>query len=260
MNHIISIQIWQLVSAYIFILILIGVVRFRKISREKEILIATIRMTIQLMIVGYLLSYIFKHPNPFITLIIIAIMETFAIYNIYRRVKADIPSKLKTAVGISLVTGTLISLFYFDFVVIRFDPWFDPRYFISIAGMIIGNAMTGITLGLNALIEGMKSKRHLVEAALMMGATPKVAAKEITNHSFDTAIMPTINNMVGMGIVFLPGMMTGVILSGINPVVAIKYQVAIMIGIVGSVSLSVMLFVFFGYKAFFNERDQLIRH
>lgn len=259
MNKIISLQLWQLASAYVFILILIFMVRFRKIGREKEIIIATIRMTLQLIIVGYLLSYIFKHPNPFITLIIIAIMESFAIYNIYKRVKADVPPQLKKAVAISLTIGTLISLFYFDFVVVRFVPWYDPRYFISIAGMIIGNAMTGVTLGLNALLEGMKSRRNLVEAALMMGATPKQAAREITNNAFDTAIMPTINNMVGMGIVFLPGMMTGVILSGTNPVLAIKYQIAIMIGIVGSVSLSVMLFIQFGFKAFFNERDQLQR-
>jgi putative ABC transport system permease protein len=76
--------------------------------------------------------------------------------------------------------------------------------------------------------------------------------------AFDSAILPTINSMVGMGIVFLPGMMTGQILSGTSPVTAIEYQIAIMLGILGSVALTVILFVQMGYKTFFNERDQLI--
>ena len=91
----------------------------------------------------------------------------------------------------------------------------------------------------------------------MLGATPKMAAKQIVDNAFDSAILPTINSMVGMGIVFLPGMMTGQILSGTSPVTAINYQIAIMLGVLGSVSLTVILFVQLGYKTFFNDQDQL---
>jgi putative ABC transport system permease protein len=92
----------------------------------------------------------------------------------------------------------------------------------------------------------------------MLGATPKAAAKSIVNNAFDAAILPTINFMVGMGIVFLPGMMTGQILAGASPVTAIQYQIAIMLGITGSVALTVILLVQFGYQAFFNQEQQLI--
>src|SRR6056297_2334437 len=98
----------------------------------------------------------------------------------------------------------------------------------------------------------------MVESSLMLGATPKMASKSIVDNAFDSAILPTVNSMVGMGIVFLPGMMTGQILSGTSPVTAIQYQIAIMMGILGSVSLTVILFVQLGYKTFFNEHDQLI--
>lgn len=154
--------------------------------------------------------------------------------------------------------GTTSSLVYFLFVVVRVTPWYNSRYFIPIGGMLIGNSMTGISLGINTLLDGMISKREIVETALMLGATPKESCKDIVNHAFDSAILPTINSMVGMGIVFLPGIMTGQILSGTPPTTAISYQIAIMLGILGSVTLSVILFLLLGYKTFFNEENQLI--
>ncbi|HZH59153.1 MAG TPA: ABC transporter permease, partial [Metabacillus sp.] len=92
--------------------------------------------------------------------------------------------------------------------------------------------------------------------ALMLGATPEAATKSVVNSAFDSAILPTINNMVGMGIVFLPGMMTGQILAGIDPIIAIEYQIAILLGITGSVALTVMVFTTLGYKTFFNSKQQ----
>lgn len=254
----VDITLIELLTAYVFIVILLILVRWRKIPREKEIILGTFRMTIQLVLVGYLLTYVFKHMNVWYTVIIIAIMEAFAVYNIFKRVKHPLNSALKKAIALSLTAGTLVTLIYFDFVVVHFDPWYNPRYFIPIGGMIVGNAMTGITLGVSTLVEGMTARRNLVESALMLGATPYEAAKAIINNAFDSAILPTINNMFGMGIIFLPGMMTGVILSGANPLTAIKYQIAIMLGITGSVSFSVVIFLIMGYRAFFNKRSQLV--
>ncbi len=147
---------------------------------------------------------------------------------------------------------------FFIVVVLGVAPWYNPRYFIPIAGMLIGNSMTGISLGVNRLVDGMRSQRHVIESALMLGATPKMAAKNYVNAAFDAAILPTINSMVGMGIVFLPGMMTGQILSGTSPVTAIEYQIVIMLGILGSVTLTVIMFVQLAYKSFFNAQQQLV--
>ncbi|HEY4578373.1 MAG TPA: ABC transporter permease, partial [Savagea sp.] len=135
--------------------------------------------------------------------------------------------------------------------------WFDPRYVIPIAGMMVGNAMTGVTLGIQSLLDNMSNNRDKVEAALMLGATPKQAVKRYVDRAFDSAVLPTINNMVGMGIVFLPGMMTGQILAGLSPVTAIQYQLAIMLGILGGVAMSVILFTQLAYKTFFTEDAQL---
>ncbi|MDK2810804.1 MAG: UDP-glucose/iron transport system permease protein [Petroclostridium sp.] len=258
MNTIIDLNPLQLLSAYIFVVVLFYIVRVRNIGREKEIIIASARMTIQLVLVGYILEYIFNQPNYWYTLIVISIMEIFAIQNVYKRVKIKMSKELKKIIAVSMVTGTLASLCYFLFVVIGLQPWYDPRYFVPLAGMILGNSMTGISLGAQRLIDGMTTRSDKIEMALMLGATPKAACKEVINHAFDAAIMPTVNSMVGMGIISLPGMMTGQILGGNSPIIATEYQIAIMLGILGSVSLTVILFVQLGYKTFFNDRSQLV--
>lgn len=253
----IELQIWQLTAAYIFVLLLLVIVKLKGIPREKEILISSIRMTIQLVLVGYILAYVFEHRHPLYTLVITAIMLVFSIYNIYKRAKSLLSTEIKKIIALSMTLGILASLIYFVLVVLQVSPWYEPRYVIPIAGMIIGNSMTGISLGVKTLVDGMTTNKQLVEAALILGATPKMASKQIVNNAFDAAMLPTINSMVGMGIVFLPGMMTGQILGGASPVVAIEYQIAVMLGIVGSVSLTVLLFVQLGYKTFFNSRCQM---
>jgi len=258
MENIIDLTLIQLISAYIFVLILFIIVKIKGIPREKEILMGSIRMTLQLVLVGYLLAYVFENSHVISTVVIIIVMEIFAIINIFQRVRKELSVDLKKVIALSLVIGTLVGQFYFVLVVLGLSPWYEPRYFITIAGMMIGNSMTGIALGVDRLVDGMYSKKHLLEGALMLGATPQMACKDIVNNSFDAAILPTLNSMVGMGIVFLPGMMTGQILSGISPLIAIEYQIAIMLGIVGCVSLTVFIFVQLAYKTFFNKHSQLI--
>ncbi|HBV87714.1 MAG TPA: iron export ABC transporter permease subunit FetB [Desulfosporosinus sp.] len=253
----IDLSIWQMTAAYIFILVLIVIVRFKGIPREKEILISSLRMTIQLVLVGYILAFVFEHSHPVYTLGIITIMLIFAINNIFNRTILQLSSEIKKVIALSMTLGILASIAYFVLIVLQVYPWYEPRYIIPIAGMIIGNSMTGISLGVKTLVEGMTTNKQLVEAALILGASPKMASEQVVKSAFDAAMMPTINSMVGMGIVFLPGMMTGQILGGASPVIAIEYQIAVMLGIVGSVSLTVLLFVQLGYKTFFNSRSQI---
>jgi putative ABC transport system permease protein len=104
----------------------------------------------------------------------------------------------------------------------------------------------------------MNREKPLIEEALCLGATPGVAARSVVNSAFESAILPTIQTMLGMGIVSLPGMMTGQILSGTVPVTAVAYQIAIMMAITGAVSLSVITLLLLGSRTFFNDHMQLI--
>lgn len=225
MNQVIDLQIWQMLAAYIFVLIVMLIVKLKGIPREKELFISSVRMTIQLILTGYLLLYLFDSSSPLYTILVLIGMEIFAVHNIIKRTKQKFSSRLTRIIAFSMAAGTISCLLYFLLVVVRMTPWYNPRYFIPIAGMLIGNSMTGISLGVSRLTEGMETQKNMVEGALMLGATPKMAAKQIVDHAFDSAILPTINSMVGMGIVFLPGMMTGQILSGASPITAIEYKI-----------------------------------
>lgn len=257
MEEILDIPIIQLVFAYIFIIILLIIVRYKKVGHTSEILLASVRMTIQLILVGYVLTYIFDNPAIWMVILVLILMEAFAIQNILSRVSTEISSSLKKIIAISMITGTGISIFTFLIIVINLDPWYLPQYFIPISGMLIGNSMTGISLGTEGLINGVKDNRLQIENALMMGAEPELTTRSISNRAFYNAILPTLNSMLGMGIVFLPGMMTGQILAGAPPLTAIKYQIAIMMGILGSVTLTVYILVYRGARTFFNKRCQL---
>ena len=256
-GEVIDISLLQLLIAYVFVLILLFIIRKQDIEREKQVLIAALRMTLQLVIVGSVLEYVFEAPHPAITILILLIMEAFAVQNIFARVSTKLSSSLKKAIAISIFSGTVFSLFLFLLVVIGLSPWYYPRYFIPLGGMIIGNSMTGISLGVEHLVKAIEKNPAKIENALMLGASPTQATKEVANQAFYNAILPTINSMIGMGIIFLPGMMTGQILSGVNPMLAIRYQIAIMMGILGSVTLSVFLLVKLGVQTYFNQRMQL---
>ncbi len=255
--EIVEIGSWRLLAGYLFLALLLLITWRLGAGREKEIILAAFRMTVQLLLMGYVLLAVFQADHLLVSLCIFVLMEFFAIQNIYRRVRAEIAPRLRRVIAASLLLGTALPLLFFLAVVINVQPWYAARYFIPIAGMLIGNSMTGIALGTERLISGMRQGRPWVEGALMLGATPYHAAKDVVREAFNAALLPTVNSMVGMGIVFLPGMMVGQILSGVSPLVAVDYQIAIMLGIVGSVSLTLFILLQWGYKTFFNRRSQL---
>lgn len=253
----IELEIIRVVIAYVFVVVLFFVLRKRGIGRERLLIIATIRMTVQLILTGYLLIYLFDNPHPLWTVLVILVMVLFAIYTIFKKFPGELSVKLKRVIAFSLPLGGLPVLIFFLLVVIGIEPYFDPQYVIPITGMIIGNSMTGISLGLHTMIKGMQVEREAIEAHLLLGATPKQASRDLINHAFDNAIMPTINSMLGMGIIFLPGMMTGQILSGVVPTMAIQYQIVIMLGILSSVSATTFLVLRIGAMTFFKN-DMLL--
>jgi putative ABC transport system permease protein len=250
----------QVLFAYLFLVVLIFILKYRGIKKEKLLIISSLRMTIQLIIMGYLLIWLFEHPHPLLSLAMLFVMFSFAIMTVFRKFKGQLNQQFKIRIAIFFFICGLPVLFYFLYVIISIKPYYNPQYVIPIAGMLIGNSMTGVTLSIHALLNGLYKQQEMIETHLILGATPKEATKDLTNHAFDQAMMPTINSMLGMGIIFLPGMMTGQILAGINPSSAILYQIAIMMGILGSVTLTSYMILNFGVSTFFNQENQLMSY
>ena len=257
-DAVMNLPVENLMLAYVFTLLLVIIYVKLGIRREKLLIVATLRMSIQLTIMGYMLMAVFSHPSPLLSLAMVAMMLAVAVYNAVKRVKIAMSPALKRTLAASLIAGYGVAAAIFIEVVLRVRPWFDPQYFIPISGMIIGNAMTGLALAANALTSSFRQDQATLENALMLGATPRRAAADAIGKAFDSATLPTINNMMTMGLVSLPGMMTGQLLSGTYPLTAIKYQIGIMLAILGCTGLSTVIFVLTGYRTFFT-RSQALR-
>ena len=156
---------------------------------------------------------------------------------------------LSAGVTIWLVTG----------VVIGADPWWTPRLMIPLLGMILGNGLTGISLCLDTLLERLDERRAAVEADLACGATRWEAAREPLREAVRKGMIPILNAMTVAGVVSLPGMMTGQILAGAEPMQAVRYQIVVMFMIAAATSMGGMLVAVMVYRRLFNERHQVRR-
>lgn len=256
MEGTVRLTIAQFSLIYLLLLVVLFIMKRSKIDRTKLLLVASIRMTVQLVLIGFVLEYIFKNPNPIITVLFLAVMIAFSIHRVFSTRK-DLNKRFKIIVAVSLAVCGLSVLMYFVGVVVG-KSIFDPQYTIPLAGMIIGNAMTGLTLGLKTFMENIKMQRRKIDTLTNLGVSPKNILKPFVNNALEASLLPTMNTMLGLGIIFLPGMMTGQILAGTLPTTAIMYQIAIYIAICTSVCLSVFCSLQFGYRTLYNDKNQFI--
>jgi putative ABC transport system permease protein len=154
---------------------------------------------------------------------------------------------------VSSFTITVLALV----AIIGVDPWYTPQYAIPLLGMLLGNTMTGIALGLDRLTESAWERRNIVEARLMIGNTWSQAIGDIRRSSTRSAMIPTINAMAAAGLVSLPGMMTGQILAGNPPFEAVKYQILIMFTISAGTGFGALIAVWAGSRRLFDDRHRL---
>ena len=223
-----------------------------------DLAIATIRMIVQLLLVGLVLTWLFDVVSPMWTGISALVMIGFAGYEIVARQERRLAGGWAYGLGTAttLFAATLVTVFALT-TQIRPDPWFDPRYGIPLLGMVLGNTMTGISLGLHTLTSGLVRDRAAVEARLALGATRWRAMHSAIRSALRSAFMPIINSMAATGLVALPGMMTGQILAGANPMAAVKYQILVMFLIAGGTCLGSVVAVYGGAWRLTDARHRL---
>lgn len=252
----INLGLLNLALAYGLVLVAIGLARLRQIGQERQMLWASLRMVFQLLAVGYLLHLVFAIRSPLAVITIVLVMTAFSLQVMGGRIKHKMPHFYRV-MGSSIVIGCGGITFLFCGLVVGYSPWYDPRYLIPLAGMIIGNSMNGATLAAERLAAEMHDRRDEIETALCLGATSRQASDTAVRRAFRAALMPTMNTMAAMGIVSLPGMMTGQILSGTEPIIAVRYQIAIMCAITGAVAITSFLILLQGYRYYFTTAHQL---
>ena len=229
-----------------------------RLGLEKRLLIAALRTTVQLLLIGQVLRLLFSRANLTFVLLIALVMLLVA----GREVMARQHRRIRGLGG--WLTGTL-SMFVSSFtvaflaltVIIDNQPWYRPQYAIPLLGMLLGNTMTGVALSMDRLTDTIWQQRQIIEQRLLLGETREQAIRQIVLAAMRSGMIPIINSMAAAGIVSLPGMMTGQILGGSSPVEAVNYQILIMFLIAAGTGFGVMAAMWFTGRHLFDDRHRL---
>jgi putative ABC transport system permease protein len=251
-----TISLLQLIISYLMLSVAFFVNYTEKLKLTKDIVFSFARMSIQLLLIGYILKFIFQINNVALIVIYYAVMVMFAANIIKERTKVKFTHANIIIFGAIFITGLIVTLFM-AIVSIGLKNPFEARYFIPLAGMIVGNSMNSTTIAVERFFSEVQQNRSYIEELLSLGATPKEAVIELKQKAFRSSLAPQLASVSAMGIVSLPGMMTGQILSGINPIEAVKYQMIILVAINTAICLSVYILLYFEQKKFFNAFAQL---
>ncbi len=256
MNEIIELDIIDLGWALGLIGIAIVLSFWQKLGLEGQLLFATGRSLLQLLVVGYIIALIFALNNPLAVLGILAIMLTIAAIAATNRISQKKQGLLPVVWGVLLASSTL-TLGYTMVLIIQPDIWYSPQYLIPLAGMVLGNAMNSASLAGERLANSISHNRLEVETHLCLGATSKQAIATYQKDAIRISLIPTINQMMVVGIVSLPGMFTGQVLAGIEPLNAASYQILILFMIALTNLMTAILITEGVYRRFFNKDVQL---
>ncbi|MCG8684110.1 MAG: iron export ABC transporter permease subunit FetB [Desulfobacterales bacterium] len=252
-----EISFLELSITALFVIAAGGISLWGRLGLGKDLLIGSVRCVVQLLAMGYVLKYIFNVASVWIVLLLFTIMVIFAVRIIRGNVAETTIPFVMPAFLTMLMVYALISAIVTGLIV-GAKPFWHPQYFIPLAGMVVGNSMTALGLSLDRLFSDLKTQRDEVEMMLCLGATSIEASRDIFRKALKAGMIPSINSLAGVGLVFIPGMMTGQILSGEDPMLAIRYQIVVMFMLVASTALTVTIVLYIVRKRCFGPGQQLL--
>ncbi len=258
MSSYISLGPTDLAIASVLVLIDAGLSVALGLGIHRSLLIAAVRMTAQLAIMAALLTLLFSTASPVWTALAVTVMLAFAGNEIRQRQQRRFEGWWGFGLGTGAITAASLAVTCFALVTaIRPEPWYNARYAIPLLGMILGNCMTGVALGLDSLGESVFKQRAAIEARLLLGGTRWQALQPVVQASLRRGLMPVVNAMSATGVVALPGMMTGQILGGVPPSEAVKYQILVMFLIAGGTGFGTAAAVLAGVWRLTDGRHRL---
>ncbi len=252
----INLDNWQLGFAALLIVLNLAISVWLRLGLARSLLVASVRMVVQLLLVGFILESVFALSTPLPVIGIGVVMASLASVAAVRRTRRRFPgiywNSLLSILGAAfVVTGAALA------GIIQVHPWFAPQYAIPLLGMVLGNLLTGVSLALDRFMQGVARESGVIEGDLALGATRWEAARPLISEALRTGMIPTINAMMVMGVVSLPGMMTGQMLAGAAPAAAVRYQIVIMFMIAATTALGTLSVILLAFRRLFNRRHQL---
>ena len=256
MPHAQDISLWGLAVAAGLLLVNAALSLWLRLALERRLLVAALRTFVQLSLLGYALVPVFRWASPWITLGIGLVMILLAAREGVKRAGRHVRGATLSTF-FSLLLAALVTLSVAMRVVIGVDPWWEPRYVIPLLGMILGNALTGVSLGLDRALGELTDGRARVEASLVFGATRWEAARPVVQEALRAGLIPILNSMSVVGVVTIPGMMTGQMLGGTSPALAARYQIMIMFLIAATTALGAGLAILLTVFSCFDSECRL---
>ena len=201
---------------------------------HRQLGVAGARMVVQLLLIGLVLRWVFALANPAVTLALVTLMVLVATREVASRPEARLARGGNFVVGgVAVAAATALTAVLALATAIRPQPWYDPRYAVPLAGIVLGNVLNAASLTLDALLGGVGRERGAIEARLCLGDSFATATRPLVRGAIRRGLLPMVNTMSAAGVVTLPGIMTGQILAGMDPMEAVKYQILLMFLLAG---------------------------
>ena len=254
----IQISIWELVLSSSLLLANGAVSIWLRLGLGRKLLIAGIRTVIQLSLLGLVLVHVFETGNAWLVGAICALMVFLAAQEAVRRAGRGYRG-IRRDTFLTLTIVSLTSMLFVMLLVVQAEPWWSPRYLIPLLGMVLGNSLTGISLGLERCLASFDEERDAIELWIAAGAHPWEAARPIAAKSLRAGLIPILNSMSVAGMVTIPGMMTGQILGGTEPGMAARYQILVMFLIAGATAAGTTGVILFAVRSLFDDKGRLKR-
>lgn len=247
----------QLAWALGFMGMALGLASWQQLGMTYTVAIATVRTVLQLLAVGYVLAIVFAWNQPIPVLALLFVMTTIAAVVARNRIGPSIAGLL-SQVWFALLASTAITMIYANAIVIRPENWYEPRYLVPLTGIVLGNAMNAAAIAGERLANSIQQNRLEIETHLSLGAAPQQAIARYRKEAIRAGLIPTLNSMMVVGLVTLPGIITGQLLSGADPLNAARYQMLIMFMLAFSTLLTGLLVTAGLSRSAFNAAAQLI--
>ena len=258
-GEIIKLEYWDLAIAFPLVAACMLLSWWMQLGLHRDMFWGSVRTFVQLAVTGYVLVWVIQRSRLgewYWVLLALAVMLGVAVHTAQGRMKEPLVGK-SWVFAVAIVSGSLVVLIYVLALILRIHPWYNAQYVLPLAGMIIGNAMNAGALAVSRFAGDLQTRRLEVETALALGATAAEAVAPIRRDALRSAIIPSVNGMLVVGIVSLPGMMTGQILAGQDPTQAVHYQVVVMYMITAAAAFTSVIGVVAALRRVFTPAHQL---
>lgn len=242
----------------VLVLINVGLSLVLNLGIGRSLLVAALRATAQLLLVGFILKYVFDSSSPWLILGVALIMTTLAAYEVWSRQKTRFSGLWGVGIGgVATAIAVVLVMMHTVVLIVDGDPWYTPQVFIPFVGIVLGSVMNGVGISLNVFNTGLIRERNAIEAQLALGSTRRQALKPLQRNALRSGFIPVVNQMSAAGVITLPGMMTGQILAGMPPYEAAKYQILVLFLLAGAAGFGALAATSLAVRRATDSRDRL---